>query len=125
MIDGIPTTAPPEALMTTAVTTPNQLSERISRLAEAAGVPTSRVSTRLTVDGTKLYASITCMYETYAEALTAAIRREATAEFGEQGKELTARREFAHVHVFLPVPKADAARGAQFLSTVRAKSTEF
>ena len=121
----MPKNQPAENPALTPVNTPNQLRERLDQVAKTADVPTARIATRLTVDGTKLYASITCMYETYAEALTTAIRREAMAEFGEQGKELTARREFAHVHVFLPMPKPDAKRGAQFLSSIARPTTEF
>lgn len=111
--------------MPSAVTTANQLTERISRLAENAAVPNVRISTRLTTDGTKLYASIFCQRSADAEQLITAIRREATAEFGPQGSKLTARRDFVHVHVFLPVPKADADRGSLFLSTIARPTTEF
>lgn len=102
--------------MSTAVSTANQLSERVHQVAAAASVPNIRVSARLTTDGTKLYASITCQRSADAEQLITAIRREATAEFGEQGSKLTARRDFLHVHVFLPVEKADGSRRAAFLS---------
>lgn len=111
--------------MPTAVSTPNQLTERLRGIASAAAVDSIAVSTRLTTDGTKLYASITCGSSIAAEQLITAIRRERTGEFGEQGKELTARRDFRHVHVFLPVPKPDADRGAQFLSTIHRPTTEF
>jgi hypothetical protein len=100
------------------VSTPDQLHERVTSVAEAAAVPRYTLSTRLTVDGAKLYASVMCYREAHAQTLVSALRREATAEFGEQGKELTARREGPHVHVFLPVPKPDAQRGAQFLASI-------
>lgn len=121
----MPKNEPAENPALSPVTTANQLRERLTELAKTAAVPTARITTRLTVDGTKLYASITCMYETYAEELTAAIRREATAEFGQQGSELTARREGPHVQVFLPMPKPDAERGAQFLTSLARPTTEF
>lgn len=121
----MPKNQPAENPRLAPVNTPNQLRERLTQLAENAATPTVGIATRLTVDGTKLYASIMCARETYAEVLTSAIRREATAEFGQQGSELTARREGPHVHVFLPVPKPDAERGAQFLSTMARPTTEF
>src|SRR5690349_8137262 len=102
--------------MSTAVNTPNQLHDRVSAIANAIGVPTYTLSTRLTVDGTKLYASVMCYREVAAQDLVSAIR-EARGEFGEKGSELTARREGPHVHVFLPIPTANADRGAQFLSS--------
>lgn len=134
-MDGIPTTESQEASMPTyppaenprltPVSTSNQLRERLVELAETAAVPNVRITTRLTVDGANLYASIMCVREAFAEQLITAIRREATAEFGEQGKQLTARREGPHIHVFLPLPKSDAQRGAQFLSSLATPKTEF
>jgi hypothetical protein len=109
----------------TAVSTPDQLHERVAGVADAAAVPRYTLSTRLTVDGTKLYASVMCYREAAAQELVSALRREATAEFGEQGRELTARREGPHVHVFLPVPKSDGDRGAQFLASLQTTRTEF
>jgi hypothetical protein len=111
--------------MPTAVSTPDQLRERVAGVAEAAAVPNYRLTARLTVDGTKLYASVMCYREAAAQELVTALRREATAEFGEQGKELTARREGPHVHVFLPVPKPDVERGVQFLASLQTTRTEF
>jgi len=119
------TNTPAETPRLTPVSTPDQLRERIEQIAETAAVPTVRITTRLTVDGVKLYASIMCVRETYAEVLTTALRREATAEFGQQGSQLTARREGPHVHVFLPIPKPDAQLGAQFLSSLASPKTEF
>lgn len=109
----------------TPVSTPDQLHERVTAIAEAAGVPNFQLSTRLTVDGSKLYASVMCYREAQAQTLVSALRREATGEFGQQGSELTARREGPHVHVFLPLPKSDADRGAQFLSSIARPTTEF
>jgi hypothetical protein len=112
--------------MPTTVSTPDQLHERVTSVAESAGVPNFQLSTRLTVDGAKLYASVMCYREAEAQTLVSALRREATAEFGEQGSQLTARREGPHVHVFLPLPKPDGQRGAQFLSSAfSTPKTEF
>lgn len=108
--------------MSTDVTTPDQLTERIGRL--IATVPGARVSSRLTTDGTKLYASITCQSTMNAEQVLDTIRRNARAEFGELGSDMTARRDFRHVHVFLPVPKANAERGAQFLESIRPRGED-
>ena len=121
----MPKNQPAENPALTPVNTPDQLHEHVTAIAEAAGVPNFKLSTRLTVDGVKLYASVMCYREAHAQTLISAIRREATAEFGQQGSELTARREGPHVHVFLPVPKPDAERGAQFLSTIARPITEF
>jgi hypothetical protein len=112
--------------MPTAVSTPDQLHERVAGVADAAAVPRYTLSTRLTVDGTRLYASVMCYREVAAQELASALRREAVAEFGEQqGKQMTVRREGPHVQVFLPLPKPDAARGSQFLSTMVRPTTEF
>jgi hypothetical protein len=101
--------------MPTAVNTPDQLLERVHAVAATVGVHVHHVMTRLTVDGTKLYAAITCNREDDAQTLTTAIRRE-SAEFGPEGDKLTARRDFHRIAVFVPVPPANATRGAQFLS---------
>lgn len=121
----MPTFPPAENPRLAPVSTPNQLHDRLSGIADAAAIPTYTLSTRLTVDGTKLYASVMCYRESAAQELVSALRREATGEFGEQGKELTARREGPHVHVFLPVPKPDAQRGAEFLASLATPKTEF
>ena len=111
--------------MTDRVTTPDQLHERLTTVAETAGAVVVNVRTRLTTDGAKLYGSVMCAREAYAIDLVTAIRREATAEFGEQGSKLTARREGPHVHVFLPLPTPDARRANAVFQACATPVTEF
>lgn len=101
--------------MSPTVTTPNQLTERVQAVADLAGVENVKISTRLSADGTTLYAAVMCAREMDAEELTSAIRREVLG-FGSEGRKLTARRDFHRIHVFLPLPPAKADRGAQFIA---------
>jgi len=107
--------------MATAVITANQMTERLREIAASAGIDV-RMSVRLTTDGTKLYAGITAYRETDAQELLHAVRA-AAGTFGPNGDQLTARREGRHLSIFLPIPKADADRGAQFLSGAFGKAT--
>lgn len=110
--------------MTTAVTTPNQLAERLAELAAGADME-ARVLTRLVADGSKVYANVTCHTEEDAMELVNVVRA-AREDFGPEGSNMTVRRDFRHLAIFLPVAKADAERGAQFLAAnFRTELTEW